>query len=210
MLDPLELHLKQAPAALDQRYLSLEIRRIFQSLAGIPHRAWTTVAEERLAIVHEPELLLDGIPIAQWRGKAGFLCRHQLRETLRRCDCYGFFEAATRLRGCADGQHPGGAARRADGAGIGAVVTGGYRAEDASLQGVQQCQIVRSSQVGLEAANRVVNDIHAVGDGIIDRSSEICGAAARTGFARLQPARLIDGNSGPRCDAADLAQPRAE
>src|SRR5690606_2058036 len=82
--------------------------------------------------------------------------------------------------------------------------------ENAGIERVEQREIVGRREIGLEAAHRVVDDVDAVGDRVVDRAREIRRRARRAPLAGLEPARLVDRDARARRDAGDATDARAE
>ena len=77
--------------------------------------------------------------------------------------------------------------------------------EHAGVGGEQEGDLDRVAEVGPGAADREVDDIHPVGDGLVDGRNAV-GAGAPAGTTA--PADLVGRNAGPRRDAADAAENR--
>ena len=103
-----------------------------------------------------------------------------------------------------------GACRRSDGRHVRPLVARCDDGQHASLRGRHQGDIVRSGDAPERAADRVVDNVDAVRDGRVDRVRQVRCVAARTQISRPQPARLVDGDAGPGCDAFDVADQRTE
>jgi hypothetical protein len=89
-------------------------------------------------------------------------------------------------------------------AGGGAAVAGRGRDEDPGVGGEQEGDLDRVAEVGARAADRVVDDVHAVGHGLVDRRQQV-DAGAGAGGAGHRPAGLVGRDAGARRDAADAA-----
>ena len=81
----------------------------------------------------------------------------------------------------------------ADRAGIRPVVAGRRGDEHAGICGEQHRDLVRGGQTGA-ATDRVVDDVDAVRDRLVDRGSEVRGEAAEL------TERLVRDDPGARCD----------
>ena len=92
----------------------------------------------------------------------------------------------------------------ADGRGAGAAVPGGRGHPDAGVRGEQVGEgVAGRDQVGA-TADRVVDDVDAVGHGLVDRRRQVGGEAAEVAEA------LVGDDVGPRGDAGDLAEVATE
>ena len=117
-------------------------------------------------------------------------------------------------RGCRDGRDPG--ARIIEGGCAGAVVPSGGRHEHSRGRSPEERLIRRGEgRLGRSAADRVVDHVDAVGDGLVDSGEKVGGRAAvirpHRGI-RTGPADLVDGDlrgrshagDRPEVDAADI------
>ena len=97
----------------------------------------------------------------------------------------GAAEGARRDRG-----EPG--ARVVEGAGTGAAVPCRRGDEDAGARGAQEGELVGRDRVGLRgAADREVDDVDTVGDGVVDRGDDVLGEAAGVHAGLAGPADLV-------------------
>src|SRR5439155_21044728 len=64
----------------------------------------------------------------------------------------------------------------------------------------------RGEEARRRAADRVVDDVHAVRDGLVDRGHEVCGRPARSGVVGRLVERLVHRDPRARRHAADLAE----
>ena len=91
-------------------------------------------------------------------------------------------------------------------AGRRAAVSGRCRDEHARVLGEEERDLDGIEEVRLRTADRVVDDIDAVSDRLVDGGHEIGSEAARRGAVLRRPQRLVRRDARPRRDAADLAE----
>src|SRR5581483_5195963 len=86
-------------------------------------------------------------------------------------------------------------------------VAGRGRNEDATRGRVEERDVVRVEVRGrARRADRVVDDVDTVGDGVVDRLHETGGGSAGTGQAGGLPQRLVNGDACGGRDTRGVAQ----
>ena len=200
-----------APRALDERDIAVDIGAVDEGLAGVGFRAAVTAGIERgVIVIDEHEVCLDRVDVLEWRREARLLDRVAAGNARRGGNLHGLdvqFAVARRCRGRDDPGGPGGRANRGQ---VRALVARRHDGQHARLGGCHQGNVVGRSDPAQRAADRIVDDVDAIGDRGIDSLREIRGVAARAGVTRPQPAGLVRGDPGTRCDALDVADRRAE
>ena len=125
-------------------------------------------------------------------------------------DFDGLLKARAALRRGCNGQHPRCAARGADRAELGTFVAGRDDAQNAGIERIEKRHVIGGGQIGLEATDRVIDDVDTIGDRIVDGFCEIGGRAARASLSGLDPAGFVNRYARTRRDPADFGDPCAE
>ena len=203
----LNLEVEVAAAAFNEGDVAGDVGIVDQWLAGVRRGSG---AAGIVVVIHENQRRLDRVAVTQRRGEIGFLDGVFAGDRRWLVDLHRVHRRFAVARGSGDGYRPWSAGRGTDRAEIRPFVARRDDREHAGLGGVHQRDVVRCRDLQHRAADRVVDDVNAIGNGAVDGVCEVGCVAAGSRVARPQPASLVHGDARPRRDALDAADQRTE